>query len=270
MTSAPPGMHATVTSLYTADFTALYYLRCSLLGDENLTHSLYELVITDVKCNNRLLNIDKQYTLLMCAARNNRLSVVNFLLDSLEHVDVDLVDMDRQTALHHAAQAGHKDVVARIVQAGANTKVVNRQGRTALHLASEKGHVDVVEFLLRHEAQMETRDEDGNSPLHLAVENKHLMVTQLLLESGTPPDIDNHKGMTALHIASSLGCRGIIDTLLQYGSDVDKQSKNGCTPLHLASEANDCETVELLISKGADLNALNSVRLHSLVILTSI
>lgn len=64
----------------------------------------------------------------MCAARNNRLSVVNFLLDSLEHVDVDELDGDRQSALHHAALAGHREVTARIVQAGASTRLLNKVG----------------------------------------------------------------------------------------------------------------------------------------------
>lgn len=73
-----------------------------------------------------LLVLQKLYTLLMCAARNNRLSVVSFLLDSLEHVDVELVDVERQSALHHAAQAGHREVAARIVKAGASAKVVDK------------------------------------------------------------------------------------------------------------------------------------------------
>lgn len=62
----------------------------------------------------------------MCAARNNRLSVVQFLMDTLEHVDVDIIDCEGQAALHHAAIAGHKEIVARLVQVGANTKTANK------------------------------------------------------------------------------------------------------------------------------------------------
>jgi len=68
----------------------------------------------------------KQYTLLMCAARNNRLSVVNFLLDTIEDVGLDAFDTDHQTALHHAAIAGHTHVVRRLVHAGANTSTTNK------------------------------------------------------------------------------------------------------------------------------------------------
>jgi len=68
----------------------------------------------------------KQYTLLMCAARNNRLSVVNFLLDTIDDVGLDAFDTDHQTALHHAAIAGHTHVVRRLVHAGANTSTTNK------------------------------------------------------------------------------------------------------------------------------------------------
>lgn len=62
----------------------------------------------------------------MCAARNNRLSVVNFLLDTIEDVGLDAFDTDHQTALHHAAIAGHTHVVRRLVHAGANTSTTNK------------------------------------------------------------------------------------------------------------------------------------------------
>lgn len=62
----------------------------------------------------------------MCAARNNRLSVVNFLLDTIDDVGLDAVDTDHQTALHHAAIAGHTHVVRRLVHAGANTSTTNK------------------------------------------------------------------------------------------------------------------------------------------------
>lgn len=62
----------------------------------------------------------------MCAARNNRLSVVNFLLDTIDDVGLDAFDTDHQTALHHAAFAGHTHVVRRLVHAGANTSTTNK------------------------------------------------------------------------------------------------------------------------------------------------
>lgn len=68
----------------------------------------------------------------MCAARNNRVDVVNFLLDMLEDVRVDAVDIDGQTALFHAAIGGHKSVVKRLIEVGASpdkrNKVINLFG----------------------------------------------------------------------------------------------------------------------------------------------
>lgn len=66
----------------------------------------------------------------MCAARNNRLSVVNFLLDTIDDVGLDAFDTDHQTALHHAAIAGHTHVVRRLVHAGANTSTTNKVNYT--------------------------------------------------------------------------------------------------------------------------------------------
>lgn len=62
----------------------------------------------------------------MCAARNNRLEVVNFLLDNLDRVDLDAVDIDHQTALHHAALGGHIEIVQKLVHVGANPTTVDK------------------------------------------------------------------------------------------------------------------------------------------------
>jgi ankyrin repeat protein len=62
----------------------------------------------------------------MCAARNNRSDVVDFLLDTLEDIKVDAVDLEQQTALFHAALGGHTGIVRRLVEAGAKTDVRNK------------------------------------------------------------------------------------------------------------------------------------------------
>jgi ankyrin repeat protein len=62
----------------------------------------------------------------MCAARNNRSEVVDFLLDTLEDIKVDAVDLEQQTALYHAALGGHAGIVRRLVEAGAKTDARNK------------------------------------------------------------------------------------------------------------------------------------------------
>jgi len=91
----------------------------------------------------------KQYTLLMCAARNNRLSVVNFLLDTIEDVGLDAFDTDHQTALHHAAIAGHTHVVRRLVHAGANTSTTNKVYKNCLYCRLFGISIRLVNFLVQ-------------------------------------------------------------------------------------------------------------------------
>lgn len=72
------------------------------------------------------LVLQKHYTLLMCAARNNRSEVVDFLLDTLEDIKVDALDHEQQTALYHAALGGHIGIARRLVEAGAKTETRNK------------------------------------------------------------------------------------------------------------------------------------------------
>ncbi|EEZ97168.2 Tankyrase-like Protein [Tribolium castaneum] len=219
-----------------------------------------QLLINTGACSNATNK--KHYTLLMCAARNNRISVVDFLIDTLEDTRVDAVDIDSQTALFHAAMGGHIEIVKRLIDLGANLNKRSKESRTALHVACERGHCDVAELLLNHEADMEAKDTNGNTPLHVASQNQQTELVHVLLETGADPDSENLKGSTPLHIASSLGSKGILEILLQHGASINKQNKNGNTSLHIACQANVMEMVEILISKGANLNSLNA-RLQS-------
>ncbi len=64
--------------------------------------------------------------MLMCAAKNNRLEVVNFILDNLDSVDLNALDIDQQTALHHAAIGGHLEIVEKLVHLGAVPTVLDK------------------------------------------------------------------------------------------------------------------------------------------------
>lgn len=47
----------------------------------------------------------------MCASRGNSVGVVEYLTEAVESLSVDATDCTGATALHHAAVAGHRDVI---------------------------------------------------------------------------------------------------------------------------------------------------------------
>ncbi|KAL1490906.1 hypothetical protein ABEB36_011581 [Hypothenemus hampei] len=200
-----------------------------------------------------------QYTLLICAARNNHEDVIDYLLDTLEDVQIDAADEDGQTAVFHAASNGHVAIVRRLVEAGASLEKPNKENRTALHEAARNGHVEVAELLLMaKEIDIEAADSLGCTPLHLAAQYQQDRMVDILLENNANIDSQNQKGNTALHIAASLGSKGIVECLLLHGASMALQNHVGNTALHVASQSNEIEIVNILINRGADVNYLNN------------
>lgn len=85
----------------------------------------------------------------MCAARNNRIDVIDFLLDTLEDLKIDAVDNEGQTALFHAALGGHSIVVQKLLDRGAHIDTKNKVISTALiYFKQFKEYVDKVQVSL--------------------------------------------------------------------------------------------------------------------------
>jgi uncharacterized protein len=72
------------------------------------------------------------------------------------------------TALHSAASGRHADVVAVLLDAGADPSLRQSGGWTALHSAAEHGDAAIVRSLLAHGADREAVNDDGTSVRDLA------------------------------------------------------------------------------------------------------
>lgn len=75
--------------------------------------------------------------------------------------------------MHVAARHGDADLLARMIQHGADVNTATFDGCTALHAAA--GHVeskvrvdDLINMLVEAGASVDALDEDGYTPLHLA------------------------------------------------------------------------------------------------------
>ncbi|XP_024085690.1 ankyrin repeat and death domain-containing protein 1A-like, partial [Cimex lectularius] len=68
----------------------------------------------------------KQYGVIMCAARNNRVDVVEYLISKLDNFDLEDVDFEGNTSLHQASLGGHYQIVKKLLGLGANPNAVNK------------------------------------------------------------------------------------------------------------------------------------------------
>ena len=121
---------------------------------------------------------------------------------------------DPQTALHMAAECGHVECVALLLEAGADKDLANFEGKTALHLAAQRGFSEVVKLLLEAGADKDTATyDDGQTALHVAAGNGHLEVVKLLLDAGADKDATDDGGNTALDWATASGHLEIVRLL---------------------------------------------------------
>jgi len=195
-------------------------------------------------------------TLLQVAAENSSGSVIAFLLNA--GVDVDQIDLKRETALHYAAIQGNIEAATTLLNSGAGINLKRGDGRTALHLAAACNHPKFVELLLGKGAAVNAKDSAGATPMHLAALNGAVEAAKVLI-GRVPIDAQDKNGETALHYAAE--CRfvpqgsQVAQILLDAGASVDLADTWGITPLQHAAFEKNTPMVMLLIAKHALVDA---------------
>ncbi len=72
-------------------------------------------------------------------------------------------------AIHEAANAGHRDIVAYLHRAGAPLDDGNDEGMTPLHCAAWHGHLDATRYLVEHGARLEAKNVYGGTILDMVL-----------------------------------------------------------------------------------------------------
>jgi len=121
----------------------------------------------------------------------------------------------------HAAERGLVDVLARLLEKGADVNARNRHGQTALMIAATEGNPDAVTLLAAHGANLDCTAKYGLSALMIAVVRGDGDVVRALLAVGADQSIrgtgaPGFAGKTALDLARARGDRLLIE-MLQAG-----------------------------------------------------
>lgn len=98
------------------------------------------------------------------------------------------------TAIHLSAASGHADILAYLLDQGAEMDQTNRYGMTALHMATIMRQPAAVELLLNRGAALNATSPIGQTPLHLAVLREYSELVQLLLAKGADHNVLDKAG----------------------------------------------------------------------------
>ncbi|XP_067888757.1 transient receptor potential cation channel subfamily A member 1b [Heterodontus francisci] len=180
-------------------------------------------------------------------------------IEKLMDEDLDCLsrmDEHKSTPLHHAAGAGHLDILTLIIE-HANFEVLNVidcNGNTPLHWATEKNQTQCAQTLLDRGANPNILNSATMSPLHLAVFLNHNAVVKVLVShKSTELNLEGDLKNTPLMLACSRDNPEGLSILLEHGALLCKQNRLGRFPVHEAAFSGAEKTLEIILQKGEEL-----------------
>lgn len=161
---------------------------------------------------------------LMAAVKQGDLGAVERLIASGHPLDQRAPAMggpdEDCTPLGMAARRGHAQIVRRLLDAGADARLIcGPMKATAVHEAAYFGHADAVRVLTRpcadgHVAEFDAQgDYNGLTALHDAVWHGHAEAARALVDAGARRDLVSHAGLTPHALALLYGYDAIADLL---------------------------------------------------------
>lgn len=156
--------------------------------------------------------------------------------------------------VYRAAVLGREEVLALLLQAGADVNAVTDRGTHPLHASAEHGNTKITDRLLDAGANVNVANEAGQTPLFFAVRFAHPELAELLLARGASTEVTDRWGRTPLHYAAALGYLDCSRLLAENGAFLDAVDGDGFSPLGLCRtwKRNDFVAVaQYLVSKGA-------------------
>lgn len=163
------------------------------------------------------------------------------------------------TPLHLAASGNLVQLVAPLLNAGAEIDALDKLGYTPLLQALRCGSNETAQALVRAGAQVHLSPQSGQAafaqenygqPLQAALQHDSIETVKYLIEHGANPQTDI--GPAAAAWADKPDLLQKFELLASLGCSMNEASKRS-TPLITAAEADDVKSIEFLLAHGADI-----------------
>jgi ankyrin repeat protein len=195
-------------------------------------------------------------SLLNCAARNRHNNIVELLLchrDPYREKSSESQTTSQERELLIAAMRADQEFVKQVLDLGTDPDARDIDGGTSLQWAAWYGYDEIVAILLNHGANVNAVDDtSGRRALHEAAEHGNLSTAKILLERGADVDAKDIWEWTPLHRAATQGGWEVVDMLLCHGANINLKAAGKKTALHLACEHGQLETIRVLLKELGD------------------
>lgn len=220
-----------------------------LMSDNVATMSL----LSATECHLATLQDEDGDTPLHIAIAHGNTQLVEYLINLMSCLTLDIYNNLKQTPLHLAVITVQPYIVEKLVSAGANVNLPDRNGQTPTHLACNRASVECLETLVkaRNTPDLELRNFNGYTPLHEAVLARCSGAVTCLIRQGAKVNCKDGKGgRTPLHHAVETENMEVIQELLKCGASASEGSFSGNTPLQIAS-GRSMQNVRLLLEAAS-------------------
>ena len=155
-----------------------------------------------------------------------------------------------------AAGFGLTDIVASLLDQGADIDETPFEGFSALNMASRNGYVSVVKLLLDRGANLHQAQKNGVNPfIGAAAFNRSDVVRMIFEHDKSIINSRNMFGKTALHDAAERGFNDVVEILIKCGSNLTMKSNDGWTPIAFAAHSGQIPTLSLIFKAGAPIDS---------------
>ena len=126
-------------------------------------------------------------------------------------------------SIHDAAAGGHIKAIKQHLDSGTEINTKDDKGLTALHWAAERGHKKIVEFLIANDADVNALvDREKVTPLHYVGSKE---VAKMLIDAGSNVNAKDNEGKTPLYFAELTRHKAIADLLRKHGGKTGEELK---------------------------------------------